>query len=102
MTFNKHIMWARSGIKRDVPTMDEKYRKKAKKRLFAGKRQRPCTYCGKPLSYKRATLDHMTARSRGGRDIGNLALACHSCNQRKGALSADEFRALLAQEAEIR
>lgn len=99
MTFNKYLMWARSGIKRNVESMDAKYKKKAKKRLFSGKRNRPCTYCSKPLSYKRATLDHMTARSKGGKNIGNLALACRSCNERKGSMTVDQFRALLASEA---
>lgn len=53
---------------------------------------RKCAYCdatGVPLQ-----IEHIVARSRGGTDrISNLALACGCCNQRKGALSIQEFLA---------
>lgn len=99
MTFNKYLMWARSGITTpSKSTPDAKYRRKAKKRLFAGKKKRPCTYCGKDLTYKNATIDHITAQSKGGRNIGNLALACKTCNHRKGSMPAEHFRELLAKE----
>lgn len=41
-----------------------------------------CAYCG---SKENLTLDHITPRSKGGRDrITNVVCACHSCNQSKG------------------
>jgi 5-methylcytosine-specific restriction endonuclease McrA len=51
---------------------------------------RQCAYCGKenvPLE-----IEHLTPRSRGGSNrVSNLALACTSCNQRKGNRTAAEF-----------
>lgn len=50
----------------------------------------PCAYCG---DWTASSVDHIVPRSRGGGDNpANLASACWPCNQRKGALTADEFR----------
>jgi 5-methylcytosine-specific restriction endonuclease McrA len=65
-----------------------------------------CVYCGvatrrlqKGLSRAPdlATLDHVVPRSMGGplnRD--NLVLACQACNNQRGVMDADAFRALKA------
>jgi len=51
---------------------------------------RTCAYCGQtdvPLE-----IDHIHPRSRGGTDrVSNLTLACHVCNQKKGARPIEEF-----------
>ena len=51
---------------------------------------RKCVYCGStnvPLE-----IEHLTPKSRGGPDtVDNLAIACHSCNQKKNNLTAEEF-----------
>jgi 5-methylcytosine-specific restriction endonuclease McrA len=51
---------------------------------------RTCAYCGAtgvPLQ-----VEHIVPRVRGGSDrVSNLALACESCNQRKGAQTAAEI-----------
>lgn len=51
---------------------------------------RRCAYCGAagvPLE-----VEHIVPKSRGGADrVANLALACHACNQAKGARTAAEF-----------
>jgi len=55
-----------------------------------------CAYCGEtgPLQ-----PDHRVPLARGGSNaIENILPACRSCNQRKGLLSEDEFRARLARE----
>ena len=55
-----------------------------------------CVYYGEtgPLQ-----PDHRVPLARGGSNaIDNILPACRSCNQRKGLLSEDEFRARLAQE----
>jgi 5-methylcytosine-specific restriction endonuclease McrA len=51
-----------------------------------------CYLCGEavelrdPTSPRYATLDHVVALSRGGRDtLANLALACRRCNEEKGS-----------------
>lgn len=52
--------------------------------------ERKCAYCGKkdtPLQ-----IEHITPQARGGsHQVSNLTLACHDCNQRKGAQTAAEF-----------
>jgi hypothetical protein len=65
-----------------------------------------CVYCGIPArrpgpGVKRgpdlATLDHVVPRSFGGplsRD--NLVLACSACNNQRGTMESDAFRALKA------
>ena len=51
---------------------------------------RKCAYCGKenvPLE-----IEHITPKSRGGPNtVDNLTIACHSCNQKKNNLTAEEF-----------
>jgi HNH endonuclease len=50
-----------------------------------------CSYCG---GIDAQTLDHITARVRGGGDDpSNLAPACWSCNSSKNALSPAEWLA---------
>lgn len=40
-----------------------------------------CYYCGRVVSLRGSTLDHVTPRSRGGTDSpGNLVLCCKGCN----------------------
>lgn len=51
---------------------------------------RKCAYCGAkdtPLE-----VEHINPKSRGGSDrVSNLTLACHTCNQEKGNLTAAEY-----------
>jgi len=60
--------------------------------------ERKCAYCGAeniPLE-----REHIVPKSRGGTDrVSNLTLACHSCNQSKGQLTAAEFGHPEVQEA---
>jgi hypothetical protein len=40
-----------------------------------------CSYCGKEITQKEATIDHITPKSKGGLNVWeNLALACKKCN----------------------
>jgi 5-methylcytosine-specific restriction endonuclease McrA len=51
---------------------------------------RKCVYCGAkdvPLE-----IEHIIPKSRGGTNrVSNLTISCHSCNQKKGAMTASEF-----------
>ena len=52
-----------------------------------------CQYCGQRRGAPELTLDHITPRSRGGRNApDNLATACVSCNTRKGSRTPEEAR----------
>ena len=77
------------------------------KRVEAHSGNLSCHYCGRkglvselPDDYSRAdlkrlaTLDHVVPRSQGGAefDKGNIVVACHPCNQRKGNKMPDEFQ----------
>lgn len=50
-----------------------------------------CQYCGGRPGTQELTLDHVIARSRGGRTTWeNCVLACTSCNTRKGDRTPEE------------
>ena len=54
------------------------------------KHGRKCFYCDKEVS--NFEVEHMIPKAKGGSNrIDNLTLSCHSCNQKKGTLTADEF-----------
>ena len=54
------------------------------------KHSRKCFYCDKEVST--FEVEHMIPKARGGSNrIDNLTLSCHSCNQKKGTLTAEEF-----------
>ena len=52
-----------------------------------------CCYCGRPQGNGiRFEVEHMTPKSRGGSDrITNLGWSCHDCNEKKGAMTCEEF-----------
>ncbi len=55
-----------------------------------------CQYCGKLLSAREATVDHIIPRSRGGSTCWeNVVVACGSCNRRKGGRTPKEARMVL-------
>ena len=44
-----------------------------------------CAHCGKPLTHKNATIDHVIPISKGGtNENDNLVALCHECNYKKG------------------
>lgn len=54
------------------------------------KHGRKCFYCDKAVST--FEVEHMIPKAKGGSNrIDNLTLSCHSCNQKKGTLTAEEF-----------
>lgn len=58
--------------------------------------QRHCAYCGRRLSPRTVTADHVKPLSRGGYDRRrNVVAACSRCNSQKGSMSVDEFRAII-------
>lgn len=68
-----------------------------------------CAYCNVPMTLgtfprardRRATLDHIVARSVGGADDkDNTLAACHHCNTTKSSMSRQEY--LLSQTLRVR
>jgi 5-methylcytosine-specific restriction endonuclease McrA len=69
-----------------------------------------CAYCGVAVRPRQpglhrapdlATLDHLHPRSQGGRTCEeNLVLACQACNNARGVMEAEAFRALVRQRGE--
>jgi hypothetical protein len=58
---------------------------------------RTCCYWGALLTATTLTFDHATPTGRAtDYSLGNLAICCGPCNEAKGLLNAEEFRALLA------
>ena len=55
-----------------------------------------CPYCRIKIPYRDISIDHMLPRSRGGTSQAeNLVYCDRICNQAKGNLTAEEFRALV-------
>ena len=51
-----------------------------------------CRYCGKELTERTATIDHIRPRSRGGTNGKyNLTLACRHCNWVKASMTPMEL-----------
>lgn len=52
-----------------------------------------CPYCLNEFSLKKATVDHIIPKSRGGSSESyNLVWACKRCNNEKGALTPEEYK----------
>ena len=55
-----------------------------------------CQYCGIACRPGAISIDHVTARSRGGKTTWtNVVAACHACNRRKGSRTPEEAGMLL-------
>lgn len=68
-----------------------------KKTIYA-KSNGKCAICGKPVMYKKMTIDHIVPISQGGtNDFSNLQLACHSCNRLKNNFMEEDFYGLMAK-----
>lgn len=52
-----------------------------------------CFYCGCKISIDNFETDHFVAKACGGSGINNLVPACRECNQCKGSLDIEQFRA---------
>lgn len=57
-----------------------------------------CEICGKPVKFKKMTVDHKIPLSKGGtNDLSNLQLAHLTCNRAKADMLTDEFAELAEQ-----
>lgn len=53
---------------------------------------KPCAYCGKILNKSNLTIDHLLAKSLGGKsNINNYVACCNPCNQAKGCKTLWQF-----------
>jgi 5-methylcytosine-specific restriction endonuclease McrA len=58
-----------------------------------------CQYCGRELSSREATLDHVVPRSQGGKTTWeNIVCCCPPCNRKKGGHTPAEARMLLRKK----
>ena len=61
---------------------------------FGRSETQSCDYCGVAIAFINSSVDHVVALSVGGaNDRTNYALACKSCNTRKGARHLHDFLA---------
>lgn len=62
------------------------------KEYLLEKYKHECQYCHGKSKDPVLEIDHINPKSRGGSDrVSNLTLACHTCNQAKGNLTAEEY-----------
>lgn len=67
-----------------------KVRRSDQIRYFALQRQNcQCLYCGTPITFTTAEMDHIVPRADGSstNDRSNLAAVCRTCNHKKGAIA---------------
>lgn len=109
----RYAEWERKG-KRPSPTIIRVRKDRVRPRAASGfmpsfadivwdQANGICAYCQRemirsardgPMMF---TLDHVLPRSRGGKhELANLVAAHKSCNNEKGSLTGDEYRAVLA------
>lgn len=69
---------------------NKNYRKR--KRVF-DRTKGKCYYCGCDINIKDFHMDHVRAKSKGGKGGKNLVPACSDCNEFKGDLDLEDFRA---------
>lgn len=68
------------------------WRKVAYSLAYAVKGKKKCSYCGKNIRKKKATIDHMFPKNYGGVSIpNNLTPSCTECNSIKGDLNQQQF-----------
>lgn len=61
-----------------------------------------CGICGQPVDPAEATIDHIIPLSRGGTDAReNLMCAHRRCNELKGNLTLEEFKAMYGKEMSL-
>ena len=52
-----------------------------------------CAYCGNDLEYKKMQVDHIEAKSLGGKnEVENYNPSCRDCNFYKSSFSIEAFR----------
>ena len=62
-----------------------------------------CYYCNEFHSENDITVDHKTSKTNGGTNCNdNIVIACHSCNNEKGALNEREFRNYLRYKSYLK
>jgi 5-methylcytosine-specific restriction endonuclease McrA len=61
-----------------------------------------CVYCGKEMTDKHCTIDHVLPSSRGGKnDFMNTVTSCYSCNNRKNDRTPEEAGMKLLKHPKI-
>lgn len=85
------------GRKRDRMANRIQFNDFQKKSVYA-KCNGKCAICGKPVKFKKMTIDHITPLSRGGtNDIKNLQLACKRCNSMKSNMTMDDMMGQISE-----
>ena len=75
---------------KSVPVKFKRYKRFSKENVLA-RDQYKCQYCGKSLTLKTMTYDHVIPESRGGKkNFLNIVSACTDCNQNKRNRTPEE------------
>lgn len=65
---------------------------KATKKFLYDKANRTCQLCGRKLTFKEMTVDHIVPLAKNGtNDIANLQCACKMCNRFKDSILPEDF-----------
>jgi hypothetical protein len=67
-----------------------------KKALFKGKLTVDCLYCENPITYDKATIEHIVPLAEGGINLrSNVAIACGPCNHHRQNMPPDVWKELV-------
>jgi hypothetical protein len=61
--------------------------------------QRKCFYCLRALKPTTFVIEHVESRPNGTNAYWNVVAACRSCNNRKGAVAAEEYLRILYRDS---
>jgi 5-methylcytosine-specific restriction endonuclease McrA len=87
---------ATSIFRKPLPQLLQSPRR-LKTRVVRTTKMAECFFCGKPISRKNKTRDHLLPTSRNGSNSPkNIVDACKPCNNLKGCLDLEEFRLVVA------
>jgi 5-methylcytosine-specific restriction endonuclease McrA len=57
-----------------------------------------CFYCLRAINAENYVIEHVVSRPNGNNSYRNLVAACRQCNNRKGALPAEDFMRMLYRD----
>ena len=68
------------------------------RKLILDRENHHCFYCRKEINAKNYIVEHVISRPQGNNSYKNVVASCRQCNNRKGALLAEDFIRTLYRE----
>lgn len=80
------------ALNRPKKVMERKHYTKDVREMIYNNADERCYLCGRKITYKDMSLDHVIPLAMGGADeVENLTCTCFTCNQFKGSILQNDF-----------